>query len=140
MKRGRNRGTWKSIPEIAAASTREHERIVVLQLYTYRVDDKNVGRIDAGQIYNIFDPTTDPKSCKAIDVAGKDPVDGPVQITAINGHINPTFKIARARSSAGGSSTPAGTYSGNSSGWTTPINRLRTSSSARLPSTAWRPA
>jgi FtsP/CotA-like multicopper oxidase with cupredoxin domain/peroxiredoxin len=86
----------ESIPEIAAASEHgaerehNHEQILVLQLYTYLVSDSDgIGRIDANQIYNI-----QPSQATPINATGGAPVDPPVQITAINGLINPTFTIA----------------------------------------------
>lgn len=90
----------ESIPEIAAASTygrqnaaENHERIVVLQLFTYRIGCDGIGRIDASQIYNV---TPDALSSQSIPVTGPAPPQSaqPVQVTAINGVINPTFTIA----------------------------------------------
>jgi FtsP/CotA-like multicopper oxidase with cupredoxin domain/peroxiredoxin len=78
------------IPEIAA--TRENEKILLLQLYNYRVDDSGpapVGRIDAMTIYNEpADP--DVGNCKALPIGGS----ATGQVTAINGLINPTIEIA----------------------------------------------
>jgi FtsP/CotA-like multicopper oxidase with cupredoxin domain/peroxiredoxin len=67
------------------------DMVVLLQLYTYRLGDDGVGRIDASQIYNV---QPDSKSCDEIKLTGPDDPNPPVQITAINGSINPTFMIA----------------------------------------------
>ncbi len=67
------------------------DQVVVLQLYTYRVGTDQIGRIDAHQIYDV---KPEKRSSDSIDVTGKSPSDPPVQITAFNGRINPTFTIA----------------------------------------------
>jgi FtsP/CotA-like multicopper oxidase with cupredoxin domain/peroxiredoxin len=79
----------EDIYEIARAA----EKVMVLQLYNYRVGTDNVARIDASTIYNIV-PLF--KSCPEIDVTGPDPVDpkNPPQATAINGIIVPTIRMA----------------------------------------------
>jgi FtsP/CotA-like multicopper oxidase with cupredoxin domain/peroxiredoxin len=93
-----NPNDLESIPEIAAASSwgrqterENHERIVLLQLFTYRIGTDGVGRIDASQIYNV---QPDSNSSDSIVVTGDEPASPPVQVTAINGAINPTFTIA----------------------------------------------
>jgi len=78
----------EDIPEIRAAQ----ERILVFQLYNYRVGADKVARIDATTIYNV---QPDAVSCGAIQVTDGDaahPNTG--QATAINGVINPTLTIA----------------------------------------------
>jgi FtsP/CotA-like multicopper oxidase with cupredoxin domain/peroxiredoxin len=84
----------EDLPEIFEASKPEHEQVLLVQLYTYLVDANGIGRIDASQIYNVYDKSKDPKGAQSINVTGADPADPPVQITAINGLINPTLTIA----------------------------------------------
>ncbi len=79
----------EDIPEIAAA----RERILVLQLYNYRVDPPGpdgVARVDANTIYDV---TPDARTCSAISVPNQDPTEKG-QATAINGVINPVIRIA----------------------------------------------
>jgi FtsP/CotA-like multicopper oxidase with cupredoxin domain/peroxiredoxin len=79
----------EDIPEIAAAE----ERILVFQLYNYRVDPPGkdgVGRIDATTIYDV---RPDARSCPAIAVPDNDPTEK-AQATAINGIIDPIIRIA----------------------------------------------
>jgi FtsP/CotA-like multicopper oxidase with cupredoxin domain/peroxiredoxin len=87
----------ESIPEIREASQPDHERILVIQLYTFRaeVDQPGaapVGRIDASVydngIYNIN--LNNLKSCEAVKVSGKGT---PNQAYAVNGVINPTYHM-----------------------------------------------
>jgi FtsP/CotA-like multicopper oxidase with cupredoxin domain/peroxiredoxin len=82
----------EDIPEIAGAK----EQILVFQLYTFGVDDKKVGRIDAyqpppstGTIYNV---KPDSNSCSDITIPTPPP--SPMQATAINGMLNPVIEIA----------------------------------------------
>jgi FtsP/CotA-like multicopper oxidase with cupredoxin domain/peroxiredoxin len=76
------------IPEIKAA----REKIMVLQLYTYRTDNFGTGRIDAvgfegnGGIYNVMPNSV---SCDDIPVVGS--VTG--QVAAINGQIVPIIRM-----------------------------------------------
>jgi FtsP/CotA-like multicopper oxidase with cupredoxin domain/peroxiredoxin len=78
----------EDIPEIRAAK----ERILVFQLYNYRVGADNVARIDATKIYNV---QPDAVSCAALQVTDSDPAHPNTgQATAINGVINPTITIA----------------------------------------------
>ncbi|MDB5391004.1 MAG: hypothetical protein JWM11_6650 [Planctomycetaceae bacterium] len=77
------------IPEIAAAK----ERIMLLQLYNYRVDPAGadgVARIDATTIYDV---RPNLRACPAIAVPNTDPVTVG-QATAINGVISPIIRIA----------------------------------------------
>jgi FtsP/CotA-like multicopper oxidase with cupredoxin domain/peroxiredoxin len=83
-----NRHDLESIPEIGQA----HEQVVLLQLYTFRTGTDGVGRTDASQIYNV--PPDTKSCCDSVQVTGPDPANPPVQVTAINGQINPTFTIA----------------------------------------------
>jgi FtsP/CotA-like multicopper oxidase with cupredoxin domain/peroxiredoxin len=79
----------EDVPEIAAAK----ERILVFQLYNYRVDPPGkdgVARIDATKIYDV-PPTA--RACPAVDVPDKDPTETG-QATAINGVINPIIRFA----------------------------------------------
>jgi FtsP/CotA-like multicopper oxidase with cupredoxin domain/peroxiredoxin len=78
----------EDIPEIRAAK----ERILLFQLYNYRVGVDNVARIDATTIYNV---QPDAVSSAAIQVTDRDPAHPKIgQATAINGVINPTITIA----------------------------------------------
>jgi FtsP/CotA-like multicopper oxidase with cupredoxin domain/peroxiredoxin len=82
----------EDVPEIAAA----RERILVFQLYNYRLDKdpaggKPIARIDASTIYNV---QPDSKSCSAIAIPASDPIEDPKQATAINGVINPIIRLA----------------------------------------------
>jgi FtsP/CotA-like multicopper oxidase with cupredoxin domain len=76
----------EDIPEIAAAK----ERILVFQLYNYRVGADSVARIDASTIYNVKPAAV---SCGAIQITDSTPPNTG-QATAINGVINPTITIA----------------------------------------------
>src|SRR5262249_14710053 len=79
----------EDVPEIAAAK----ERILVFQLYNYRVDPpgkEGVARIDATTIYDV---APDARACPAVEVPDKDPTEKG-QATAINGLINPIIRIA----------------------------------------------
>jgi FtsP/CotA-like multicopper oxidase with cupredoxin domain/peroxiredoxin len=77
------------VPEIAAA----RERILLFQLYNYRVDPAGkdgVARIDARTIYDV---APDAPACPAIPVPDPDPTEVG-QATAINGVINPIIRLA----------------------------------------------
>jgi FtsP/CotA-like multicopper oxidase with cupredoxin domain/peroxiredoxin len=79
----------EDIPEIRAAS----ERILVLQLYDFRVDPpgvEGVGRIDAKIIYKDVPPES--RSCPAIPVPDHDPGEQG-EVTAINGVIDPVIQL-----------------------------------------------
>jgi FtsP/CotA-like multicopper oxidase with cupredoxin domain/peroxiredoxin len=84
----------EDIPEIKAASGDAHQKILVFQLYNYRIGagNQSIGRIDATTIYNIA-PTA--YNCDAITLTSADPTTNPTgQATAINGVLNPTIQIA----------------------------------------------
>jgi FtsP/CotA-like multicopper oxidase with cupredoxin domain/peroxiredoxin len=79
----------EDVPEIAAAK----ERILVFQLYNYRVDPAGkdgVARIDSTTIYDV---PPDARACPAVAVPATDPTEQG-QATAINGLINPIISIA----------------------------------------------
>lgn len=81
----------EDVPEIAAAK----ERILVFQLYNYRVDPPGkdgVARIDA-TAPKIYDVPPTARACPAIDVPDKAPTETG-QATAINGLINPIIRFA----------------------------------------------
>jgi FtsP/CotA-like multicopper oxidase with cupredoxin domain/peroxiredoxin len=76
------------VPEIRDAE----ERILVFQLYDYRVDPPGpggVGRIDAKIMYDV---PPDVRSCPAIAVPDQDPTKTG-ELTAINGLINPVIRL-----------------------------------------------
>jgi FtsP/CotA-like multicopper oxidase with cupredoxin domain/peroxiredoxin len=79
----------EDVPEIAAAK----ERVLVFQLYNYRVDppgQDGVARIDARTIYDV---APDARACPAVAVPDQDPTEKG-QATAINGLINPIIRLA----------------------------------------------
>jgi FtsP/CotA-like multicopper oxidase with cupredoxin domain/peroxiredoxin len=79
------------IPEIAAAN--KHEKILVLQWYTFIQGTDHVGRIDARSIYNVPPHINPLRACPSIP-ANFDPNSQQLNALAINGIINPTLKIA----------------------------------------------
>jgi FtsP/CotA-like multicopper oxidase with cupredoxin domain/peroxiredoxin len=79
------------VPEIAAASAPPHEKILVMEWYTYRISTDQVGRIDASAIYNVNPDQLE--SCPSIKLSGPAPSNTP-NVLAINGRINPTIEIA----------------------------------------------
>ncbi len=82
----------EDIPEIKAASEDAHQKVMVLQLYNYRVgsDATPTGRIDTSLIYNV-EPTA--YNCDAINLTSATPP-ATGQVTAINGVINPVIQMA----------------------------------------------
>lgn len=69
------------------------ERILIFQLYEYRVDPAGptgVGRIDAKVLYNGVPP--DARSCPAIAVPDTNPT-SQGEVTAINGVIDPVMRL-----------------------------------------------
>jgi FtsP/CotA-like multicopper oxidase with cupredoxin domain/peroxiredoxin len=79
----------EDVPEIAAAK----ERVLVFQLYNYRVDPPGkdgVARIDATKIYDV-PPAA--RACPAAGVPDADPTETG-RATAINGVINPIIRFA----------------------------------------------
>jgi FtsP/CotA-like multicopper oxidase with cupredoxin domain/peroxiredoxin len=94
----------EDFPEIKAASDDKHQKIIVFELYNFRIGtdphlpaDQTVGRIDASTIYNIK-PTA--YNCEAIRLNDVTPHPTPDststtgQVTAINGVINPIITMA----------------------------------------------
>jgi len=81
----------EEIPEIAAAT--KHEKILVLQWYTFRQGMDHVGRIDASQIYNVTPAINPLTTCPSIP-ASFDPNSQMANVLAINGVVNPMIKIA----------------------------------------------
>ncbi len=78
----------EDIYEIAQAE----EKVMVLQLYNYRVGDDGDARIDASTLYNV---PPDSKGCEAVTVTGPDPAPNSApRATAINGIIVPTIQMA----------------------------------------------
>ena len=84
---GDNNTDLDQIPEIRAA----REKIMVLQLYTYRTDNFGTGRIDAGGIdgNGIYNVAPNSAGCDEIPVVGS--VTG--QVTAINGQLVPIIRM-----------------------------------------------
>jgi FtsP/CotA-like multicopper oxidase with cupredoxin domain/peroxiredoxin len=84
----------EDIDEIKAASTPDHEKILVIQLYNYRIGSDKTARIDASIIYNV-QPIG--YNCDAIKLDSQDASNTAptvAQATAINGVLNPTIVMA----------------------------------------------